>query len=53
MWVIVKHASMGEDEVMLVPTPNFSVKKKKPNVKYIWIAVYTVFKIFGPDLKFF
>ena len=53
MWIFVEHNTKDKHEVMLVPTPHPpDTVVKKTTMKYVWIAVYTVFKLFGP-LKFF
>ena len=51
MWIFVEHNTKDKHEVMIVPTPDPVVKKT--TMKYVWITVYAVFKMFGPDLKFF
>ena len=43
MWVIVKHSTENENEVMLVPTPQPRVKKSYK--KYFVLAILSVAKI--------
>ena len=43
MWIIVKHSTENDNEVMLVPTPEPRVKKSY--MKYLTIAIFSVAKI--------
>ena len=43
MWIIVKHSTENDNEVMLVPTPESVVKKSY--LKYLTITIISVAKI--------
>ena len=50
-YVIVEHKTKGDDEVMVVPTPDPPPKKFKKYKKLVLFAAFSAYKMFGPNLK--